>query len=243
MPEAATHPNSMTTQTMKNTLKALTLAAMAAPASVFALEGLEVDSYFAFESEYSFRGVKLAGPSIQPGVDISYMGAYVGVWSSSELFKDVDGPELEIDYLVGYAFEVEDFEIDLGFTAYTFPGDTDTYEAYIGVTYGAIDFEPSLYFFYDFELEAFTIEGGVGYGFDLAELGLEGFGLDFGGSIGYVFADDSDEDYFYYLLTADLVFDLNDAAYASVGVRLSGNDGDVDPDTQLWWGAAIGVAF
>lgn len=228
---------------MKNSLKALSVAALAAPASLFALEGLEVDSYFAFESEYSFRGVKLAGPSIQPGVDISYMGAYVGVWSSSELFKDVDGPELEIDYLIGYAFEVEDFEIDFGFTAYTFPGGDNTYEIYVGTTYSGLVVDPSLYFFYDFELEAFTIEGGAGYGIDLAEFGLDGFGLDFGGYIGYVFADDSDEDYFYYLLTADLVFDLNEAAYASVGVRLSGNDGDVDPDVQFWWGAAIGVAF
>lgn len=230
---------------MKNSLKALAIAAIATPASLFAVEGLEVDSYFAFESEYSFRGVKLAGPSIQPGVDISYMGAYVGIWSSSEIFKDSDSPELEVDYIVGYALDIEDITVDVGFTAYTFPGDTDTYEIYVGATYGGLDFpiEPSLYLFYDFELEDFTIEGSLAYGLDLAEFGLEGFGIDFGAYLGYVFADDSDADYLYYQLTADLVFDLNEAAYASVGVRLAGNDGDVDPDTQFWWGAAIGVAF
>ena len=229
---------------MKNSLKALAVAAMAAPASLFALEGIEVDSYFAFESEYSFRGVKLAGPSIQPGVDISYNGAYVGIWSSSEIFKDVEGPELEVDYIIGYALDIEDITVDVGFTAYTFPGGGDTYEIYVGASYGGLDFpiEPALYLFYDFELENFTAEVSLGYGLDLADLGLEGFGLDFGGALGYVWADE-DEDYLYYQLTADLVFDINEAAYASVGVRLAGNDADVAPDVQFWWGAAIGVAF
>lgn len=231
---------------MNKTIKAIGVAAavglapLVSSAQLEVLDELEGEVFFAFESEYSFRGVKLAGPSVQPGFELSLMGLYGGVWHSTDI---KDGGEVETDYYVGLDYDVEDLvNIDLGVTFYTFPEDEDTTEIFLGFAPLAdVIIDPALYLYYDFDLEDFTVELQLGHGIDLGE----GFGLDLGVDLGYVFADDSDDDYFYYVGIADIVYNLSDTTTFSVGGRVAGNDNDdlPGPDNQLWWGAALTTSF
>lgn len=230
---------------MNKSIKALT-AAMAvgfapfvASAQLEVLDDVEGSVTFGFESEYSFRGVKQAGPSIQPGVELGLMGLYGGVWHSTDI---KDGGDNETDYYVGYSMDVEDMvNVDLGVTFYTYAIDEDTTEIYLGLTLLADEIiNPALYGYYDFDTENFTLELQLGHGFDLGE----GFGLDLGVDLGYVWVDEAGaDDYFYYQASADIVYGLTASTSISVGARVAGNDADVLPDNQLWWGAALTSNF
>ncbi len=208
-------------------------------------EDISVETDFAFESEYSFRGAKLGGPSLQPGMEIGILDGYIGTWMSMPLNRTRTPPEgNEVDFYGGWAFPLgEMVELDVGYTYYWFPEDGGSErEPYIGVAFD-VDFDPAFYVFYETEGEILTFEGSVGYGYDLGEVGFDGYGLDLGAYAGYVTNGD---DYFYYGLTADVVYDLNEAASFSFGVRFAGNsdDGVVDgPQQQLWWGTAVSLAY
>lgn len=232
---------------MKNTLKVLSVAALAAPASLFgqiAFDEATVTTEFAFESEYSFRGVKLAGPSIQPSILFELQGFYAEIWSSSDARN---GGEVEVDYTVGYSWDIDNVTLDAGFTYYSYAQDTDTQEIYIGATLNLAELpvDPSLYLFYDFELENTTLEGSLDYAISLAELaGIDNSTLELTGFFGHVWQDeDGAPDYFYYGVKADVVYSFSEAAYGSIGVRYAGNNENISPDDQIWWGAAVGVSF
>ncbi|MCC5788020.1 MAG: hypothetical protein JJT75_00155 [Opitutales bacterium] len=231
---------------MKNSLKVLSVAALAAPASLFgqfALDDATVTVEFAFESEYSFRGVKLAGPSIQPSILYEVQGFYAEIWSSSDV-RSGSGESGEVDYTVGYSWDIDAITADVGFTYYSLTGATDTQEIYVGAALNLDELlvDPSLYLYYDFELENTTLEGSLDYAVGITEfIGVDA-DLELGAFVGHVWVDQGN-DYFYYGVTADVVFAFTDAAYGSVGVRYAGNDEDINPDDQLWWGAAVGVSF
>ncbi len=209
----------------------------------FVHDDVSVETDFAFESEYSFRGEKLDGPSLQPGVEIGINDGYIGTWLSMPLDRQpISGNE--VDFYAGWVFAVsETVDLDVGYTYYWYPqaGGSDR-EPYAGVTFDTL-LEPAVYFFYETEGEVLTVEGSIGYEYDLSGAGFEGHVLDLGAYAGYV---TNDEDYFYYGLSANLVYALSDAASFSVGPRFAGNsDGGVvaGPQQQLWWGTAVSVAY
>ena len=222
---------------------ALFSGSTAALAQMTPEEIITVDTEFAFESEYSFRGEKLGGPSLQPGMEIGIMDGYIGTWMSMPLDRTPrDGNE--VDFYAGWVFPLsETVDLDVGYTYYWYPqpGGSDR-EPYIGV---AIDtmLDPEVYLFYETEGEVFTVQGAVGYGYDLAEMGFDGYELDFGAYAGYVTNDD---DYFYYGLSADIVYTLSESVAFSVGGRFAGNSDDdvvAGPQQQLWWGTAVSMAY
>jgi uncharacterized protein (TIGR02001 family) len=230
---------------MKQTIKALTAAAavgfapFVASAQLEVLDDIEGSVSFGFESEYSFRGVKQAGQSIQPEVTLGLMGLYGSIWQSTDI---KDGNVVETNYVAGYALDVEDLvNVDLGVTRYAYPTLSDTTEIYLGLTLLADEIiNPALYGFYDFDTENFTLELQLGHGFDLGE----GFGLDLGVDLGYVWVDEAGaDDYFYYQASADIVYSLTETTSVSVGGRVAGNDANVKPDNQLWFGAALTTTF
>jgi len=230
---------------MKQTIKALTAAAavgfapFVASAQLEVLDEIEGSLTFGFESEYSFRGVKQAGPSIQPEVSLELMGLYGSIWQSTDV---KDGIAIETNYVAGYALDVEDLAVvDLGVTRYAYPNDEDTTEIYLGAELTLIEyFSPALYGYYDFDTENFTLELQLGHGIELGE----GFGLNVGVDLGYVWVDEAGaDDYFYYQASADLVYSLSETTSISAGGRVAGNDADVNPDNQLWWGAALTTTF
>ncbi len=78
-----------------------------------------------FASDYIFRGVSMSDedPAIQGGLTWSHdSGVYVGAWGSSGEFNGGAG-NVEFDYFVGFATEVNGITFDISATYYTYPGD------------------------------------------------------------------------------------------------------------------------
>ncbi|MEM8985883.1 MAG: TorF family putative porin [Pseudomonadota bacterium] len=240
-------------------MKKLALALMAATgmgmaSAANAESELSISTTWAYESEYIFRGVQFSDHSFQPDLSISYGGAYFGVWGAIPLADNDVTYADEIDYYGGYSFDItETVAGDVGFTYYTFPDsgsgffddDVNTFEIFAGVSFDA-PLAPSAYIYYDFDLEAFTVQGDAGYSFPLAE----STSLDFGGYVGFVTPDEG-EDYTYYGVSADVSYAFTDDASGSIGVRWAGATEDTfygDPgvyeeDNSVWFGVSFGSGF
>ena len=234
-------------------MKKTIIALAAAGAGTFAqaeIEGLAMSATFGFESEYVFRGVKLTQNAFQSSVDVSYMGAYAGIWTS---FAGMDGstggaPQgfppgtvstqgSEVDYYIGYALDLDDtFTLDFGGTAYTYPdfggdgtlGGSDTFELYFGAAANVVA-DPAFYIYYDTILEVWTFELSGGYSMEV----YENTSLDFGGFLGFQTGDNwldgqpqVDGERIYWTLTADAVYALAENASIQIGPRIGGFNAD-----------------
>lgn len=239
--------------------KLTTIVALSVLSSVaFAQEEeISVTATVAWESEYVFRGKQFSETAFQPAVDMAYGGAYAGIWTSLPV-NSKDDASREIDIYAGYGAKAgEMFNLDAGVTVYYYPSvkdfDADAYknttEIYAGASADSM-LSPSLYFYYDFRLEAFTVEGSASHSVEI----MDKTSLDLGGAIGYVWADkvnsvvDDAPDYAYGSLSADLTYAFNDTASMAIGGRLSFNSLDeIDlagiPDTNLWWGVSFSAGF
>jgi len=231
------------------------IAALAASCAIGTIASAQVDNTdlsisatVGFESEYVFRGQKLAPGSAQVSVEASVAGFYVGAWMNQPVFESngttVDN---EVDLYAGYGFAVSDLvELDVGVTLYTYPetsGRSETVEAYIG---GAFDvfLSPSLYIYRDFDDKTWTAEFSLGYTIDLADA-APGTSLELGGTLGYHDVK-GPGDYIYTGATADLKYSFTDHASFSVGVRVSKNDINrnmIAHRSNFWWGASFTAGF
>lgn len=76
-------------------------------------------------SDYLFRGASQTdeNPTGQAGITwTSPVGVYVGGWASGVDFGD-DSPDFEVDYFVGYSWDVNDsINLDVLLNRYTYPG-------------------------------------------------------------------------------------------------------------------------
>lgn len=227
---------------MKNRiLAALTAAGIGAASINTSAQELESSINIGFESEYVFRGVELAGNSIQASYNGSYGDGYFGVW----LNEPTDSAfESEIDFYGGFNYAIDaTFIADFGITLYHYPdavGDSETTEIYTGLSMDRI-LTPSLYLYYDFDLEALTVEGSLSHSIELDEKSS----IDFAATGGYVDEPAGDK-YLYYNLTADYVYTLTDYLAASAGVRAGGNDDHRGPggkEHNLWGGLILSGSF
>ena len=103
---------------------------------------------------------------------------------------------------------------------------------------------PSLYLYYDFDVEAFTLEGGVSH---LVELN-EKSGIELGLTAGYVQFDSNaggSPDYAYAAATADYVYSLSESTDLTAGLRVSKNNKDLgaSPDGNAWGGLSLTTRF
>ncbi len=201
---------------MKNLIK---IGAIALFTSVMSLQAAEFESNVAISNDYVWRGMTQTSeePAISGGFDIAgENGLYFGTWASNVEFGD--GAALELDWYAGYAGETENgVSYDLGYLAYTYPGEDslDFEEIYVGLGYS--------YF-------GFTFSSGQDSAPDNSELsialGESGIGLTFGDY----------EDYGEYtLISYDLPMTL-----AGLGVSIAwsdfsaeGSSGLADEDTFL----------
>jgi uncharacterized protein (TIGR02001 family) len=191
-------------------------------ASLASGEELSISSTLAWESDYIFRGVRLADEYAAPSVDVSYGGFYAGVWAALP-FEDDEELESEVDLYGGYSFGInETLSADVGLTYYTYTnGDwEDTIEIYGGLSF-EVPLSPAVYVFYDDDLETFTIEASGGYTIEVDETSS----IDLSAYVGYVDPDEGD-DYLYYGAGAAYVYTFTDNASASVGVNYYGTDAD-----------------
>lgn len=236
---------------MKKNLFALGAAALMAVPALSAQDELSVTSSLALESSYMFRGVKLAEITYFPSVDVAYGNAYAGLWAA--LPTDTDESN-EVDLYAGYGFALSDLvSLDVGLTYYNYPSADDvpgvideTLEFYAGVAFDA-PLSPSVYVYYDKDLEVLTFEGSAGYSFELAE----DVTFDLSGAIGYATSDeDGYEDYSYAVATAGFSYTINDAAsvsiYGSYSVASEDYDATSDwkaDDNELWFGVSVSTGF
>jgi|TARA_B100001540_G_scaffold308797_1_gene324009 uncharacterized protein (TIGR02001 family) len=121
---------------MKNLLK---LGVIAFFSGVMSLQAAEFESNVALSNDYVWRGMSQTSeePAISGGFDIAGdSGLYFGTWASNVEFGD--GAALELDWYAGYANELENgFSYDIGYLAYTYPGEDslDFEEIYLGLGY------------------------------------------------------------------------------------------------------------
>lgn len=225
---------------------ALALAALVAGVSAQAQEAaksdLSVTVDVTYVSDYVFRGAKLADASIQPSVEAAYGDFYAGAWHTSELSSNTVN-STETDLYAGYGFALNDVvSFDVGVTRYTYEGgsDSDTTEAFVGAAFDVL-LSPSVYYYYDFDLEVYTIEASVGYSLPVDAIKAS---LDLSGKVGHVGAPGNDRTYF--VAGAAVPFKLSETATFTVGVDYIVNDGDelIDGDEDGIVGkAGISIGF
>jgi len=260
---------------MKKTITTLAIAGVAGASVASAQLGggdreLSVSATFGYESEYIFRGQKQANQSFQPAVDLSYGGFYAGIWNNNEIDGDQtsDATSEEVDFYAGYSYDIDEtFSVDIGSTYFYFPDDdsgaggganaTSTFESYVGLNADVL-LAPSAYVYYDWDLEALTLEGSVGHSFEIAEK----TSLDLSATGGWVDTDDNSPDdgsidneseNWYWSAKADVTYAIAENASISAGPRVGGFDVEDDSSTNpaftqdsdefFWWGASFTAGF
>ena len=224
------------------------ILALTAGQTTSAQTTISVKTSFAYESEYVFRGVQFADSSFQPSVEISYGSFYLGTWINSPIV-DVDAQFLnEVDFYGGFGFDLgEKLSFDVGLTYYWFPEepatDAQTRELYLGAA-ADIPLSPEVYFFYDFDLDTFTVEGAVGYSFTLGESVDSPLALDVGAYLAYV-APKVGPNGVYFGGSADISYALSPHTAFSLGVRASGISSEIGNDRtgNFWWGMSFSAGF
>jgi len=160
------------------------------------------------------------------------------------------------DFTFGYSMPVTDmFSIDFGYTYHWYIqhnvyGVDRSNELYLGATADVI-LDPSLYLYYDWDLEQFVAQFDISHSFDLTQYtsdwGIGGASIALGGYLGWLSSDDYtgglrsanalgttitapkwSNGYTYGGVSADLIFALNDVSEASVGVRWAANNDGKD---------------
>jgi len=126
-------------------LKKSLSAAVLSTTLAFAVQAqAEVSATVGFTNDYRFHGIsQTAGDAaIQGSLDMAFdNGVYIGAWGSNVDFGPGEDVNLEIDYYVGYASEInDDLSYDVFLAYYTYPGyegvDADYLELNTGLYYG-----------------------------------------------------------------------------------------------------------
>jgi len=198
-------------------------------------------------SEYVFRGVSLGGNSIQPYVEVSKGNFTAGTWFSTQVGSGSELSADEVDFYVGYSVPLEgSISLDLGGTYYHYPqtgalfatdnGAAGTYEVSASVGFDA-PLAPSISAYYDFTVEAFTVEGAVGHSAALSETNSADFGL----TVGLV--DGDGFSYEWATASAALSHTLTDAASIYIGANFTLNSDDNTLDLDKFANPNTGTAF
>lgn len=206
-------------------------------------------------SQYIWRGFALdTDPVLQPGFSLSGHGITFSFWSSWDFDNNdsLDGDE--VDYVLDYTYELEDFSVSLGHTYYEFPG-TDTFsrEFYGGIGFFNIPLSPVFTFYYDYGEETqggadgqyMTLE--ASHSFVLEEdLGIS---LDLSGRLGYnkeLFINGEGGDG---LVSVGFTIPLNKGLSFSPGVNYAipygdlENSGDGNQRDRFYYGFSLACTF
>ena len=237
---------------------ALLCAASFAPASFAQDAELSVSTGVDFVSQYVFRGVSFADDAVQPFAEASYGNFTLGGWFSTGIGENSADAGDEFDLYVGYSVPLNSsISLDLGGTYYHFPqggdffetegGAAGTYEVSASLGFGELPLAPALTGYYDFTLEAFTLEGSVGHSLPLGGSNS----LDLGLTVGLV--DGDGFSYEWGTASASVSHGFTDDVSAYIGANYSVNSEDLldfdsivngDPQGDLFWvGTGISAGF
>ncbi len=139
----------------------VSIALLAGAVAHVQAEEISVSGTVGYETKYVFRGVALADDFFSPAVDVSVGNFYAGAWAALPIDSMFDE---ELDLYAGLNQDLGDITtLDVGLTLYTYPGaDADsTTEFYAGLSWD-MQLSPSLYVFYDIDLDALTGEFSFG---------------------------------------------------------------------------------
>ncbi len=225
-------------------------------ASVLHANDFSLSSDVSFASEKVFRGVKEAGPTILPSVEVVSLGNpggefYLGARAATPARSDFEN---EVNAYAGFDAELQhNFFVDVGAVYYHFPqkngGLTDTIEPYLGLRIEEIAdtwLSAGGYFYYDID-KSFTVEGSLQY--SLPFQGGIPATLDLGAFIGYTDEDRRfEEDHAYYGLYAVVPYEFNSAATFTVGAHYAARNGldnaPIESDRDfLYWTAGLKVRY
>ncbi|MCF3650121.1 TorF family putative porin [Synoicihabitans lomoniglobus] len=213
-------------------IKLLFISALAVGATSLsaASSNYSITMDFPYVSDYVFRGVKYADDSIQPSIEFGADNFYAGIWSNQPVTGRTTN---EFDFYAGYKFDLTDtWSMDVGATYYYYPETSsldEQFEPYVGLTGDLLPgLTSTFYAYYETEFEALTLQGSLGYGFELSNT----LTLNLAGNLGSVSASGAG-DYTYWLLSATVDAKLNDHANAYLGVSYSSNDMDRAPANSL----------
>lgn len=231
---------------MKKTI--LALAALAAGVSASAAEAskaseLAVTLDVTYVSDYVFRGVKLADASIQPSVEAAYGDFYAGLWHSDAISDGAASfSGSETDLYAGYNLAInETFSADLGVTRYTYNGGSqgDTTEVFGGLKANVL-LSPSVYYYYDFDLEVSSYIGSVGYSVPVEKVGVS---VDLSATYGYIQVPGND--YSYWGVGVAVPYKLSETAKLTGAVNYTSVDtSSLNPDQdQVVFSVGLSVGF
>lgn len=226
-----------------------------------------------FESEYVFRGIKNAGLSVNPQVDLGYdfgagFAAYVGYWGNYEVANSNDRFE-ESDLYAGLTYTIKNITFDVGVINYIYPdNDDDEWEWKAAISYdttellGDFNVCPSIAYFYNNKLDANTIEVGLSYSAPVMKWinGDNWLSIDSSAVYGYVCREGqvgrAAGDYSYFQIKSDAVVSITSYCKWSIGIRysLASNNSKnfIDParlypydgcGSYVWFGSAISFGF
>jgi hypothetical protein len=239
----------------------IALSAVAAGA-LFAVEGLSVSESIGFESEHLYRGLAVANETVTASVDASYKLYNGSLYASVAAAMPANNSwSNEVDTTIGYKLPVYGkYTADVGATYYWFTEDSATMsrsrEVFAGVTYAGLYVNPAVYAYYDFDLQAWTVDVSGSYSVDLAKYGVAKTSLDLGAHMGFFNganmteftnkADNGQNGYAFYGASADVVYHFSDSASASVGASFAGNNDNNQTYREtgaLIWGVKLSAGF
>lgn len=230
------------------------------------LERFSLEAGIGFESEYVFRGRSVTGPSINPSVNIGYDVGYgfalsAGYWGNYNV-SDSSNPATENDFTFDITYTIENFTVDFGYTAYTYPSGGNTNELKVGVAYdtsellGDFNVSPYVAGYYDLTLSGKTLEGGLSYSAPITKwlFGSTWGTLDFAGYVGYTYGDISfdaggnsmNDSYFYAGFSAGGTVAVTDYCSLSAGMRYAycnNYDPSGSTNSRVWFGTSLSFGF
>lgn len=214
-------------------------------------------------SKYMWRGLELnEDPVFQPDVWVKYGGFSLTVWGGMELTgvhnghgeNGDTGDFTEVDYILKYEREVNDFKFGLGYIYYDYPHTSyaQTYEVFASIGYNVF-LSPTLTVYRDFkEADGFYATFGISH-----EIPLTSFmTLAMSGTLG--FSSKNDSEFFYGessntcsdgLITAALKFPITQNITIIPSVNYSALLGSVRDkhinkrDDTFWSGINIALSF
>ncbi len=135
------------------------VAALTLPLAASAATKVEGEVSVAATSVYTFRGTRLTGQSLQPSVNLTLGNAYATIWANQPIAREADP---EVDFTVGLNGSAGPLDVDVGLTAYRYPGGSaTTWEPYVTVSKDVSGFALAATGFYDVTLKARTYQLGL----------------------------------------------------------------------------------
>ncbi|MDR1173780.1 MAG: hypothetical protein LBK24_03235 [Puniceicoccales bacterium] len=216
-----------------------------------------------FATEHVSHGCKSCGKAVLPHLGLGYkILENVKLSVSVDTIAALKENYSRIEPCLGILYTVKDvFAIDAGYTHYFYTsasgdGQKHSNEIYCGIS-ADVFLSPSLYTFYDFNNEDFSLQVKVVHEIDLRESLMRGLGVEISGEGGYETAkkcngkciEGEKRNFFFYGAGVDLAYTIHDRAKAKIGVAWKGNSAEVHTWVNgahkdfIWMRASVECSF